>query len=149
MSQVSRLLNTTIPPRPGGAFRLPIGISSDDQVILKGCMPGGLIDFDKGLVKVDFQIWPLFQALDLDHIIICAEVSSRSGKKARTMWLSLRQVALSNSGRIIFCSKHPAMLNIAVSSLKYLVELGGWNGVAVPVIHAVSLLAVCAPNENY
>lgn len=118
MSQVSRLLNTTIPPRPGGAFRLPIGISSDDQVILKGCMPGGLIDFDKGLVKVDFQIWPLFQALDLDHIIICAEV------------------ALSNSGRIIFCSKHPAMLNIAVSSLKYLVELGGWNGVAVPVIHA-------------
>lgn len=148
MSQVSRLLNTTIPPRPGGAFRLPIGISSDDQVILKGCMPGGLIDFDKGLVKVDFQIWPLFQALDLDHIMICAEVSSRSGKNNDHV-TDLRQVALSNSGRIIFCSKHPAMLNIAVSSLKYLVELGGWNGVAVPVIHAVSLLAVCAPNENY
>lgn len=69
MSQVSRLLNITISPRPGGTFRLPIGTSPDDQVILEGCMPGGLIDFDKGLVKVDFQIWPLFQALDLDYII--------------------------------------------------------------------------------
>lgn len=77
MSQVSRLLNTTISPRPGGTFRLPIGISPDDQVIREGCMPGGLIDFDKGLEKVDFQIWPLFQALDLDldYIITCAEVS--------------------------------------------------------------------------
>ncbi|OXG28035.1 hypothetical protein C359_05466 [Cryptococcus neoformans Bt120] len=72
------------------------------------------------LEKVDFQIWPLFQALDLDldYIITCAEV------------------ALSNSGRIIFCSKHPAMLNIPVNSLKYLVDLCGWNGIAAPVIHA-------------
>lgn len=45
MSQVSRLLNTTISPRPGGTFRLPIGTFPDDQVILEGCMPGGLIDF--------------------------------------------------------------------------------------------------------
>lgn len=45
MSQVSRLLNTIIPPRPGGTFRLPIGTSPDDQVILEGCMPRGLIDF--------------------------------------------------------------------------------------------------------
>ncbi|ODN79529.1 hypothetical protein L202_03489 [Cryptococcus amylolentus CBS 6039] len=117
MTQVGRLLNTT-PPRPGGAISLPVGTSADDEVVLEVSMPGGLIDFDKGLVKVDFQIWPLFQALDLDHILTCAEV------------------ALSNSGRIIFCSKHPAMLNIAVSSLKYLVELRGWNGIAVPVIHA-------------
>ncbi|WVQ75890.1 hypothetical protein IAR50_005524 [Cryptococcus sp. DSM 104548] len=94
MTQVGRLLNTT-PPRPGGSISLPVGTSSDDEVVLEVSMPGGLIDFDKGLVKVDFQIWPLFQALDLDHILTCAEV------------------ALSNSGRIIFCSKHPAMLNIA------------------------------------
>ncbi|ODO08610.1 hypothetical protein L198_00341 [Cryptococcus wingfieldii CBS 7118] len=117
MTQVGRLLNTT-PPRPGEAIFLPVGTSVDDEVVLEVSMPGGLIDFDKGLVKVDFQIWPLFQALDLDHILTCAEV------------------ALSNSGRIIFCSKHPAMLNIAVSSLKYLVELRGWNGITVPVIHA-------------
>lgn len=84
MSQVSRLLNTTIPPRPGGTFRLPIGTFPDDQVILEGCMPGGLIDFDKGLEKVDFQIWPLFQALDLDYIITCAEVS-RPIRRARVV----------------------------------------------------------------
>ncbi|WVN89327.1 uncharacterized protein L203_104549 [Cryptococcus depauperatus CBS 7841] len=117
MTQVSRLLNT-LPPRPGSIIHLPVGTSPDDEVVLEGYMPGGLIDFDRGLVKVDFQIWPLFQALDLDHIITCAEI------------------ALSNSGRVIFCSKHPAMLNIAVSSLKYLVELRGWSGITVPIIHA-------------
>lgn len=84
MSQVSRLLNTTISPRPGGTFRLPIGTFPDDQVILEGCMPGGLIDFDKGLEKVDFQIWSLFQALDLDYIITCAEVS-RPIRRARVV----------------------------------------------------------------
>lgn len=84
MSQVARLLNTTISPRPGGTSRLPIGTFPDDQVILEGCMPGGLIDFDKGLEKVDFQIWPLFQALDLDYIITCAEVS-RPIRRARVV----------------------------------------------------------------
>ncbi|WVQ79913.1 hypothetical protein IAT38_002014 [Cryptococcus sp. DSM 104549] len=117
MTQVSRILNT-LPPRPGELFRLPVGQGVDDEVVVEGCMPGGLMDFDKGLVKVDFQMWPLFAALDLDHIITCAEV------------------ALSNSGRIIFCSKHPAMLNIAVSTLRYLVELRGWDGIALPMIHA-------------
>lgn len=30
------------------------------------------------------------------------------------------------------------MLNIAVGTLKYIVELRGWNGIALPIIHAVS-----------
>nr|XP_031858204.1 uncharacterized protein CI109_006347 [Kwoniella shandongensis]KAA5525276.1 hypothetical protein CI109_006347 [Kwoniella shandongensis] len=117
MSQVTRLLNFDA-PRPGDMFHLLVGSTPDDQIVIEGCMPGGLMDFERGLMKVDFQLWPLFQAVDLDHILTCAEV------------------ALSNSGRIIFCSKHPAMLNIAVSTLKYIVELRGWNGIALPIIHS-------------
>ncbi|WVQ98203.1 hypothetical protein IAU59_005325 [Kwoniella sp. CBS 9459] len=117
MTQVNRLLNFD-PPRPGDALKLPVGEKPEDEVVLESHMPGGLMDFDKGLMKVDFQLWPLFQAIDLDHILTCAEV------------------ALSNSGRVIFCSKHPAMLNVAVSTLKYIVELRGWDGIAMPMIHA-------------
>ena len=29
------------------------------------------------------------------------------------------------------------MLNIAVNTLKYIVELRGWNGIALPIVHAV------------
>ncbi|OCF45755.1 hypothetical protein I317_00243 [Kwoniella heveanensis CBS 569] len=117
MTQVNRLLNFD-PPRPGDVFKIPVGEKPEDEVVVESHMPGGLMDFDKGLMKVDFQLWPLFQAIDLDHILTCAEV------------------ALSNSGRVIFCSKHPAMLNVAVSTLKYIVELRGWDGIAMPMIHA-------------
>ena len=107
-------------PRPGDIYRLPLTNGLDEIVSIEGVMPGAL-DFDRGLVvKVDFQIWPMFQALDLDHILTCAEV------------------AMSSSGRVVFCSKHPTMLNICVSALKYIVELRGWDGIALPIIHAVS-----------
>lgn len=41
------------------------------------------------------------------------------------------------------------MLGIAVSTIKYLVELRGWNGIALPIIHtrdAKIYLEVCSPN---
>jgi len=103
----------------------------DDRVEVEATFPG-ILDFDRGLVKVDFQIWPFFQAIDVDHILTCVEVSD--------LWEQPYpvQVALCNSGRIVFCSAHPAMLNIAVNSLKYIVELRGWDGIFQPIIHAVS-----------
>ncbi|EIW71142.1 hypothetical protein TREMEDRAFT_27360, partial [Tremella mesenterica DSM 1558] len=116
MSQVLKILNAE-PPRPGERYHLTIGLNQNDETTLEGHMPGAL-DFDKGLVKVDMQLWPLFQALDIDHILFCIDV------------------ALSNSGRVVFCSKHVAMLNIAVSALKYIVEMRGWEGIALPVLHA-------------
>jgi nicotinamide N-methyltransferase len=45
-------------------------------------------------------------------------------------------MALSNSGRVVFYSKHPSMLNVAVNTLKYIVELRDWSGLALPLIHA-------------
>ncbi|TXT13185.1 hypothetical protein VHUM_01586 [Vanrija humicola] len=115
MRQIFTLLNTDA-PRAGDPFRLPIGTTPEDEVTIEATMPGAL-DYEIRTVKVDFQMWPLFQALDVDHILTCVEV------------------ALTNSGRVIFCSRHPGMLGTAVDTLKYIVELRGWDGIALPSIH--------------
>jgi hypothetical protein len=47
-------------------------------------MPGAL-DFERGIVKVDFQLWPLFQALDVDHILTCVEVSPKGAMSMRQL----------------------------------------------------------------
>ncbi|WVR04747.1 hypothetical protein IAU60_001758 [Kwoniella sp. DSM 27419] len=117
LSQIHRVLNYDC-PRPGEIVKLAVGEAPDDRVTIEGHMPGGLMDFDKGLTKVDFQLWPLFQAVELDHILTCTEV------------------AMSASGRVVFCSRHPAMLNVAVNTLKYIVDLAGWDGIIVPMLHA-------------
>ena len=72
--QVQRVLNLPV-PRPGEAVVIRTGISGEDDVELHGHMPGGL-EYDQALVKVDFQMWPLFKALDIDSILTCVEVSS-------------------------------------------------------------------------
>ncbi|KAL4069616.1 hypothetical protein V8B97DRAFT_597959 [Scleroderma yunnanense] len=79
--------------------------------------PGGL-DFGRGLVDINFTMWPLFKALNIDNILTCCEI------------------ALAPTGRVLFYSRHPAMLGVAVSTIKYLVELRGWNGIALPAVHA-------------
>lgn len=35
--------------------------------------PGGL-DFGRGLVDINFTMWPLFKALNIDNILTCCEV---------------------------------------------------------------------------
>lgn len=115
MRQMFALLNHEAPSF-GETLRLPIGMTTADSVVIEGTMPGA-IDFEKETVKVDFQLWPLFQALDIDHILTCVEV------------------ALTNSGRVIFCSRHPAMIGSAVETLRYIVELRGWKGIALQNIH--------------
>lgn len=79
-------------------------------------------------------MWPLFKCLNIDNI------------------LNICEIALAPTGRILFFSRHPAMLGvrstiyghklklivrqIAVATIKYLVELRGWNGIALPAVHA-------------
>ena len=113
----------------------------EESVAIEATFPGAL-DFDWGLVRVDFQIWPFFQAIDLDHILTCIEVNDQSRREA-----DVYQVVMSNSGRIVFCSKYPAMLNIAVNALKYVVELRGWDGVCQPMTHAVRSLTKVMVNR--
>jgi hypothetical protein len=74
-SNVLRVLNTAT-PRPGDLFRLRVGKTPQDEIAIESRMPGA-VDFEKGIVKVDYQLWPFFQAIDIDHILVCLEVSHR------------------------------------------------------------------------
>ncbi|EJU01827.1 hypothetical protein DACRYDRAFT_66769 [Dacryopinax primogenitus] len=103
-------------PRSGDIVKLDAGAEGESvEVVCR--FPGGL-DFGRGLVDVNFTMWPLFRALNLDNILTVCEI------------------ALAATGRVLFLSRYPAMLGIAVHTIKYIVELRGWNGIAHPAVHA-------------
>ncbi|KAI0033185.1 AEX-3 domain-containing protein, partial [Vararia minispora EC-137] len=111
-------------PRAGDLIRLdasasasPSAPGADTSLEVIARFPGGL-DFGRGLVDVNFTMWPLFKALNIDNVLTACEI------------------ALAPTGRVLFFSRHPAMLAIAVSTLRYLVELRGWSGVALQAVHA-------------
>ncbi|TCD71538.1 hypothetical protein EIP91_008919 [Steccherinum ochraceum] len=130
--QISKILSHPA-PRPGELVRLDAssapnnngtngqsnnaGHGSETSLEVVSRFPGGL-DFGRGLVDVNFTMWPLFKCLNIDNI------------------LTICEIALSPTGRILFFSRHPAMLGIAVLTVKYLVELRGWNGVALASVHS-------------
>ncbi|KAH8100713.1 DENN domain-containing protein [Cristinia sonorae] len=129
--QISKILSHPA-PRPGELVRLDAssapnttggqssnigGHGSETSLEVVSRFPGGL-DFGRGLVDVNFTMWPLFKCLNIDNI------------------LTICEIALSPTGRILFFSRHPAMLGIAVLTIKYLVELRGWNGIALASVHS-------------
>ncbi|KAJ3879902.1 DENN domain-containing protein [Lentinula edodes] len=118
--QISKILAHPA-PRAGELIRLdasPGGDSgSDNSLEVIARFPGGL-DFGRGLVDINFTMFPLFKCLNIENI------------------LTICEIALAPTGRILFFSRHPAMLGIAVMTIKYLVELRGWNGVALPAVHS-------------
>ncbi|EIN13751.1 hypothetical protein PUNSTDRAFT_59127, partial [Punctularia strigosozonata HHB-11173 SS5] len=116
--QISKILSHPA-PRAGELVKLDASASNDGpetslEVVAR--FPGGL-DFGRGLVDINFTMWPLFKCLNIDNI------------------LTICEIALAPTGRILFFSRHPSMLGIAVSTVKYLVELRGWNGIALPAVH--------------
>ncbi|TFK93444.1 hypothetical protein K466DRAFT_478652 [Polyporus arcularius HHB13444] len=119
--QISKILSHPA-PRPGELVRLDASAatgsaSPETSLEVVARFPGGL-DFGRGLVDVNFTMWPLFKCLNIDNI------------------LTICELALSPTGRILFFSRHPAMLGIAVLTVKYLVELRGWSGVALSAVHS-------------
>lgn len=126
--QISKILAHPA-PRAGDLIKLdasstPIPLThsassqgDDTNLEVIARFPGGL-DFGRGLVDINFTMWPLFKCLNIDNI------------------LTICEIALAPTGRILFYSRHPAMLGIAVCTIKYLVELRGWSGIALPSVHA-------------
>jgi nicotinamide N-methyltransferase len=47
---------------------------------------------------------------------------------------------MSQTGRIIFTSKHTHMLSVVVNTLRYILDMRGWDGITIPMIHAVCRL---------
>ncbi|KAG6851061.1 hypothetical protein H0H93_002953 [Arthromyces matolae] len=97
--QISKILAHPA-PRAGDLIRLDAspksdGIDSNLEVIAR--FPGGL-DFGRGLVDINFTMWPLFKCLNIDNILTICE--------------------------------------IAVFTIKYIVELRGWNGITLPAVHS-------------
>lgn len=101
-------------PRIGETFRLP----SPDEDLAFVCTFPGALDWGRGLLGIDFSMWPLFKALSIDNV------------------LTICEIALAPAGRILFMSRHPALMGMAVETVKYLVELCGWKGVAHQNCHA-------------
>lgn len=118
--QISKILAHPA-PKAGEIVRLDAsafqGAGADATLEVIARMPGG-IDFGRGLVDINFTMWPLFSCLNIDNILTVCEI------------------ALAPTGRVLFISRHPAMLGIAVSTIKYICELRGWSGVALPAVHA-------------
>ncbi|KAF9459896.1 AEX-3 domain-containing protein [Collybia nuda] len=117
--QISKILAHPA-PRAGDLIKLdasPKSDGTDSNLEVIARFPGGL-DFGRGLVDINFTMWPLFKCLNIDNI------------------LTICEIALAPTGRILFFSRHPTMLGIAVSTIKYLVELRGWNGIALPAVHS-------------
>ncbi|KAF9076301.1 AEX-3 domain-containing protein [Rhodocollybia butyracea] len=117
--QISKILAHPA-PRAGELVKLdasPRSDGGDNSLEVIARFPGGL-DFGRGLVDINFTMWPLFKCLNIENILTICEIS------------------LAPTGRILFFSRHPAMLGIAVMTIKYLVELRGWNGVALPAVHS-------------
>ncbi|KAI0275070.1 hypothetical protein BC834DRAFT_815136 [Gloeopeniophorella convolvens] len=124
--QISKILSHPA-PRAGDLVKLDASATGkpdtastggpDTSLEVIARFPGGL-DFGRGLVDINFTMWPLFKALNLDNI------------------LTICEIALAPTGRILFFSRYPAMLGIAVSTIKYLVELRGWNGIALQAVHS-------------
>ncbi|KAF7969036.1 hypothetical protein HWV62_28425, partial [Athelia sp. TMB] len=114
--QISKILSHPA-PRAGDLIRLDASAKDEANLEVVARFPGGL-DFGRGLVDVNFTMWPLFKCLNIDNI------------------LTICEIALAPTGRVIFFSRHPAMLGIAVGTIKYLAELRGWNGIALSAVHS-------------
>ncbi|TIC27376.1 hypothetical protein E3Q11_02435 [Wallemia mellicola] len=80
-------------------------------------MPGA-INFGQNLVETNFSMWPFFKALSIDNI------------------LTICEIALAPTGRVLFLSRHPQMLGVACLTLQYMVESRGWAGQVHQIVHA-------------
>ncbi len=101
-------------PRIGETF----SITSPDEDVAFVCTFPGALEWGRALIGIDFTMWPLFKTLSIENI------------------LSICEHALAPSGKVLFYSRHPALLGLAVETIRYLAEMRGWKGVSNQNCHA-------------
>jgi hypothetical protein len=76
--QISKILAHPA-PRAGDLIKLDASPKNDGEASLEviARFPGGL-DFGRGLVDINFTMWPLFKCLNIDNILTICEVDSFS-----------------------------------------------------------------------
>ncbi len=85
--QISKILAHPA-PRAGDLIKLdasPKSDGSDSNLEVIARFPGGL-DFGRGLVDINFTMWPLFKCLNIDNILTICEV--RPGNMHSTISLN-------------------------------------------------------------
>jgi len=123
--QISKILSFPA-PRPGEIVRLDASAKSDGaetslEVVAR--FPGGL-DFGRGLVDINFTMWPLFKCLNIDNILTICEVSVPSlsihierTHQTHLRLLSVPPVGFFSTRGILLCSEcvssHPTLLSFA------------------------------------
>lgn len=111
-------LMSTILRHPAPRLGEEISVGSPEKDLSFHCTFPGAVEWGTGLIGIDFTMWPLFSTLSLDNI------------------LTICEIALGHNGRILFVSSNPALLGMAVETLRYLVEQSGWRGVVHQICHA-------------
>ena len=117
--QISKILSHPA-PRAGDLIKLDASATSksdsasaggpDTSLEVIARFPGGL-DFGRGLVDINFTMWPLFKALNIDNILtICEVIFSVTSRGHGTHCRG--KIALAPTGRILFFSRYPSMLGV-------------------------------------
>lgn len=114
--QISKILSHPA-PRPGELIRLDASSApnhgagqSETSLEVVARFPGGL-DFGRGLVDVNFTMWPLFKCLNIDNVLTICEVCHMSTDALHTLSSSCR---LRCPRQVVFCSSR-AILPCLVS----------------------------------
>lgn len=111
-------LMSTILRHPAPRLGEEISVGSPEKDVSFHCTFPGAVEWGTGLIGIDFAMWPLFSTMSIDNI------------------LTIFEIALGYNGRILFISRHPALLGMAVETTRYLVEQCGWRGVVHQNCHA-------------
>lgn len=70
--QISKILSHPA-PRAGDLVKLDASVKDETNLEVIARFPGGL-DFGRGLVDINFTMWPLFKCLNIDNILTICEV---------------------------------------------------------------------------
>lgn len=133
-------LDASLIPLAGRSLGAASGSNNNEDTCLEviARFPGGL-DFGRGLVDINFTMWPLFKCLNIDNVLTICEVcivQSLPFGACIHPEITLPKIALAPTGRVLFFSRYPAMLG--VSDLFFFLSTGNLIATDCRVYHQIS-----------